>query len=54
MDPIQLKFIQFCFLLLLGRFFVAMDFSICANLFAAGNVLGLPIILVGPNLGKEH
>ena len=41
-------------ILLLGCFFVAVDFSICANLFAIGNILGLPIILDRPNLGKKH
>ena len=30
-----------------------MGFSICADLFAVRNVLGLPIILAGPNLGQS-
>ena len=40
-------------ILLLRCFFVVVGFSICINVFAVGNALGLPIILAGPNLGQS-
>ena len=41
-------------ILLLGCLFVAVGFFIYADVLAIGNVLTLPIILVGPKLGKKH